>query len=246
MVSDRGCGIRDHNAQPQWRFRAALGAYARQVAQGVRIVRTDKRIALLIVCQSMAFLYLQVLVFFWPFFLAHEAFARPYPFGNLSIPTAISLSWVAVYGARSAGNRIAGSQGMIRRPLLGITIATCLNAIPMTILAALAHANFLSLNANGTALVCIASYITVRLGEGIGDPLRQVLLNRFLTKETRSTILSLASMCCMLVSAVGVVAVAGLLALDLSISTVWAGIAVLQVFILPLYAVALNNARKRS
>jgi MFS family permease len=135
---------------------------------------------------------------------------------------------------------------MIRRPLLGITIAACLNAIPMTILAALAHANFLSLNANGTALVCIASYITVRLGEGIGDPLRQVLLNRLLTKETRSTILSLASMCCMLVSAVGVVAVAGLLALDLSISTVWAGIAVLQVFILPLYAVALNNARKGS
>src|SRR6266853_395330 len=69
---------------------AALRRLARQVLLGTRIVWSDFRLSGLVATAAIAFLYLQVLVLYWPWFLAHSGTSSIAGAKGAAVPIAVS------------------------------------------------------------------------------------------------------------------------------------------------------------
>lgn len=211
-------------------------SFHEQFRNGLSIVRGDVRIARVIAAAAISFFFLQLIVFSWPYYLLHEVDNPIDGDGRGWIGGALAGTWVLAYFARAGGNLISARDAMSSSPFRSISIALAINSIPIIVLAGIP---LLRNEHSATAYLIalsMAGYALMRFGEGIGDPLRQMFLNRLLEPSHRATILSLNSSVAMLVSGVGLAAAGVLLSAGVSLQVVWIFAGALQLSSLGLYA----------
>ncbi|WP_089730025.1 MFS transporter [Candidatus Thiosymbion oneisti] len=198
MVSDKAPVVMPSERSPT----IGLSTYTGHVRRSLIKLRTHPAITRLMVSAAVAFFVLQFVVFFWPLYLVQllATDATSDRIGESAV--LLAASWVLAYGARALGNAIPTLRILRKKHFMGILISLSVSSIAMLILAALTQlTGIVSIMTLG--IVSTLLYGLVRFGEGVGDPLRQFLLNRLLDPRDRSTMLSLNSTLSMLVSAVG-------------------------------------------
>jgi MFS family permease len=195
----------------------------------------NKKLLALIIAGSASYTLLQLIAFYWPYFLTKEVLNSDTGAGTLLL----TVSWLVGYGLRALGNyaatflvtrptRTAVALGASVVASSGFTITLCLLA------------GFITSRDVPFAIAVLATllYGLVRLSDGVADPMRQWLIADAAANERLATMYSLASTISLCVSSAAAAAAAYLLDHGTTVTALLASAAIFQLLSTPLYLYA--------
>jgi MFS family permease len=200
-------------------FRNPTSRAARHLAQSTSLLFRRHDLLLLTLASAVSCLFLQLIVFFWPYFVSYGAGVGPA--GRVQVALTLVGTWVLAYLVRAAGNVACRNRVFANSALAAITVALLVNSLPVILLYISARMRSFGISETVILATCLIAYSTIRFGDGIGEPLRQVFFNARIDAKARATLLSLNSMIAMLVSALGLAASSVAIAAGATIPTVW-------------------------
>ncbi len=198
----------------------------------------DSRLQLLMLASAGSFSLLQLLAYYWPYYLTREIVSGSGSNSNTDALFGLAVSWALAYGARAVGNLGASQfKNSLVAPMVlcGAALLGAVSVAGLVVLPAVLFEN------TGVKLVTAnLLYSLARFSDGLGEPLRQWVLAKFSDPENRATLFSLASFVSLAVSTVIVLGASALLENDLTVSHIFIAGAGIQLVAVPIYSRAVR------